>query len=537
MIFGPVPVAEAVGAVLAHSQRAGGQVLKKGRLLSAADVEALASTGHDSVICARLQPGDVDENTAAATVARGIAGENVRVAAAATGRANLFATTRGLVAVDGTSVDRLNAVDEAVTLATLAPLARVDEGQMVATVKIIPFAVAAATLERVAAVAAPVVGVRPFVPARAGLVLTRFAETPTSLLDRAAASQRKRLARLGATLGRELRVAHDERAVADAIDELARDGCAPILVLGASAIVDRRDVVPAALERSGGTIVHLGMPVDPGNLLLLGRRGDVGVIGVPGCARSLKPSGFDWVLERLCAGVAVTPGDLTGMGAGGLLDEPASRPQPRAGDLAATVAAVGPRVAAIVLAAGGSRRMGGENKLLQRLDGLPLLVRAVDTVLGSRARPVVVVTGHMAGDVRAAVSDRRVSFVHNPDWADGMSTSVRAGLAALPAEVEGALVCLGDMPRVAPAHLEALLDAFDPAADATIIVPTYQRKRGNPVLFGRRHFAEMAGLAGDVGARALIDAHTEEVRFVAIDDPGVTLDVDTPEMLEALRNS
>ena len=382
---------------------------------------------------------------------------------------------------------------------------------------------------------------RRFAPVRAGLVLTRFAETPASLLDRAAANQRERLTRLGGTLGRELRVAHDEAAVAGAIAELAAEGCAPILVLGASAIVDRRDVVPAAIERAGGSVDHLGMPVDPGNLLLLGRRGDVTVVGVPGCARSLKPSGFDWVLERLCARLPIGPAELTGMGIGGLLDEPASRPQPRAGapiaagtdDLDEPVHR--PRVAALVLAAGRSRRMGEQNKLLAELDGVPLVVRAVDTALASRVRPVIVVTGHMAEEVRSALTERSVTFVHNPEWSAGMSTSLRVGIGALPADVDAALICLGDMPRVTPAHLEAVLDAYDPAADATIVVPTFQRKRGNPVLFARRHFAELTALEGDVGARALIDQHLDAVRFVPVDDGGITVDVDTPEMLEALK--
>ena len=329
MIFGRVPTGDAVGAVLAHSLRAGERMLKKGRVLTAADAQALGAAGHDAVVCARLEHGDVAEDAAAAAVARLVAGANVRIAEAATGRANLYATVGGLAVVDVGAVDRLNAVDEAVTVATCPPYFRAPAGAMIGTVKIIPFAVAGATLDRVARAAATVVTVRPFAPVRAGLVLTRFADTGAALLDRAAASQRERLARLDGSLAREVRVAHDENAVADAISALADEGLDPILVLGASAIVDRRDVVPAAVERAGGHIDHLGMPVDPGNLLLLGHRGDTAIIGVPGCARSLKPSGFDWVLERLCAGVPVGPGDLTRMGAGGLLDEPPSRPSTR----------------------------------------------------------------------------------------------------------------------------------------------------------------------------------------------------------------
>jgi molybdenum cofactor cytidylyltransferase len=527
VIFGRVPVGEAVGAVLAHSLRAGERVFKKGRVLAAADVESLRQAGHERVVCARLEPGDVGEDEAAARVARAVAGPHVGVAAAATGRANLHASATGLVEVDAAAVDRLNAVDEAVTLATLPPWSRVEDGHLVATAKIIPFAVAGATLERLPPAR---VAVRPFVARAAGLVLTRFADTPAVLLERAAATQRQRLERLGSTLAEVRVVDHDEEEVAAAIAALARAGRDPILVLGASAIVDRRDVVPAGLQRAGGRITHLGMPVDPGNLLLLGALGATPVVGVPGCARSLKPSGFDWVLERLLAGVALGAADLTRLGAGGLLDEPPSRPQPRAGASVATR----PRVAALILAAGQSRRMGAQNKLLAPLDGAPLVTRAVDAALASRARPVVVVTGHEADAVRAALAGRDLVWAENPDAASGMASSLRAGLAALPASVDAVLVCLGDMPRVTAAHLDAIAAAYDPAGDATIVVPTHQRKRGHPVLFARRHFAEMAGLEGDVGARALIDAHADAVRLVPVDDSGVTLDVDTPEMLAAL---
>jgi molybdenum cofactor cytidylyltransferase len=273
------------------------------------------------------------------------------------------------------------------------------------------------------------------------------------------------------------------------------------------------------------------MPVDPGNLLLLGRLGAGMVLGVPGCARSLKPSGFDWVLERVCAGVAIGTGELADMGVGGLLDEIAVRPSPRE---PAAQPQVG-RIAAVVLAAGRASRMGS-NKLVAELDGEPIVRRTVQAVLGSRARPVVVVTGHEADEVRAALAGLDVSFVHNPDFADGMSTSLRAGVAAAGA-VQAALICLGDMPRLAPAHLDAVIDAYRAGSPEDIVVPTCDRKRGNPVLWPQGYFSEIAALSGDVGARALLERHADRVRLVAIDDPAILVDVDTPAALAELRRS
>lgn len=546
MRFGPLPVGELEGAVLAHTHRLPERrIFKKGRVLSGDDAAAFAQAGFRTVVAARLEPGDVREDVAAAEVAERVAGAGVRVADASTGRANLHARRAGLLRVDPDVVDALNLVDEAITLGTLAPYAVVDEGEMIGTVKIIPFAVHRDILDQaLARVPAPPVSVAAFTPRRTGLVLTRLPGLSETLLDRAADSQRTRLARLGGEIVREVRCHHDEDAVAEALRGLLAEGLDLVLAMGASAIVDRADVIPRAVERVGGRVEHLGMPVDPGNLLLLGRApvaggDDVPVVGVPGCARSLKESGFDWVLTRLVADLPVDGPTIQRMGAGGLLKEIAARPQPRLAPQRTPPVVDGVvtprRVGAVVLAAGRSRRMGERNKLLAEVDGKPLVAHAVDALLATSVRPVVVVTGHEAAAVRAGLAGRDVRFVHNPDHAEGMSTSLRAGIAALADEaLDAALVSLGDMPWVRPRHVEALVEAFDPASDRTICVPVHARKRGNPVLWAARHFPEMARVSGDVGARALLQAHAGEVALVPVDDVGVHVDVDTPDALEAL---
>jgi molybdenum cofactor cytidylyltransferase len=193
------------------------------------------------------------------------------------------------------------------------------------------------------------------------------------------------------------------------------------------------------------------------------------------------------------------------------------------------------RVGAVLLAAGLSRRMGEANKLLAELDGAPVVARAADAVLASRAHPVWVVTGHEAGRVRAALAGRVLAFVHNPDYAQGLSSSLRAGIAALGGEVDGALVCLADMPWVRPAHFEALIAAFESSDARPICVPRFGGRRGNPVLWPARHFAAIAALRGDAGARTLLAARAAEVCEVPVADPGVTSDVDTPTQLAAAR--
>ncbi|GAA0580272.1 molybdopterin-binding protein [Caenispirillum bisanense] len=326
-----MPVAEAAGCVLAHSMLVAGRKWPKGRVLTADDVAALRAEGLATVIAARLEADDIGEDAAATRIAAAVAGPGVEASAAATGRVNLHATAAGLFRVDRDAVDRINGVTEAVTLATLPDCDPVEPGKMVATVKIIPFAVPADTValcELVAGRAA--VTVAPWRPLRAALVQTRVAGTKESMLDKTAVTTAARLAACGAALVREVRCRHDEAAVAGALREVRAAGCDLLLLIGASAITDRADVLPAAVERVGGTVEHFGMPVDPGNLLLLAQWETVPVLGLPGCARSPKLNGADWVLWRLAAGVPVGPREIMGLGVGGLVMDVPERPLPRA---------------------------------------------------------------------------------------------------------------------------------------------------------------------------------------------------------------
>jgi molybdenum cofactor cytidylyltransferase len=316
-----------------------------------------------------------------------------------------------------------------------------------------------------------------------------------------------------------------------ALSEVAGASCNPVLLFGASAIVDRGDVLPAALTSAGGEVTHLGMPVDPGNLLMLGRWKDVPVIGVPSCARSPKVNGFDWVLERLLAGIPVTPRDVMEMGAGGLLAEIATRPTPREGK--ATPQRL-PRIGAIVLAAGLSRRMG-ENKVLAEAGGKPLLSHVLASLAGIELEDIVVVTGRDAQLVAAQVARGRA--VHNPQFAEGIASSVKAGIAALPGSVDAAFILLADMPLVDAASLARLAAAFNPTEHRSVCIPVFGGERGNPVLWGRQHFAALAALSGDQGGRALFDQLADEIAEVPVAHDGVLRDADTPEALAAIRSA
>lgn len=330
MKFGSVPLDEAEGAIAAHSVRVDGFALKKGEIVTRERLRALAEAGVRNVVAARLEEGDVIENEAALRLAERLAGDFVRCAAPFTGRVNLFAETAGLPIFDAPAIDRVNAIDEAITVATVPLHRRVIAGDMIATVKIIPFATPAATLEAALAALGPssAVSVARFRPMRIGVASTLLPSLKASVVAKTLRILEERLAPTGARVVAHETTAHEIGPLADALARLSQDADA-LIVFGASAITDRRDVIPAAVEAFGGRIERFGMPVDPGNLLLMAARGDMPIIGAPGCARSPKENGFDWVLQRMLAGVPTYDADIRAMGVGGLLMEIVSRPQPR----------------------------------------------------------------------------------------------------------------------------------------------------------------------------------------------------------------
>ena len=530
MRFGPVAPKDAEGAILAHSLSVGGRRLRKGLRLTADDIRFLEAAGLYQVVVAQPDAEDLLEDDAARLLAERLAAPGLRVGKAATGRCNLYADAPGLVTLDVEAVHRFNLVDEAITLATLPCHARAAAGQMVATIKIIPYAVprtrVAAALEAAAEIG---LGLAPFQRQRVALIQTRLPGQSDALFAKTERVTAARLAPLGLGLDRTLIVPHETAAVAGALQDAPED---ILLVIGASAIADRQDVIPAAIVRAGGHVERLGMPVDPGNLLCLARLGDRPVLGLPGCARSPKRNGLDMVLERLAAGLSVDSRTIAHMGVGGLIDEIPERPTPRR-SADATSDQPGP-IGAIVLAAGQSRRMGETNKLLIEVDGRPILAHVVRTLCAAGLPPPIVVTGCEAERVRAALADTPVRFVHNADFADGLSTSIRAGVSSILETWSGCLICLGDMPEVTPATLRALMEAFDPAAGRSICVPVHEGRRGNPVLWARQHFPRLMALSGDVGARHLLAELQDAVAEVETPSPGVLQDVDTPAQAEAL---
>ena len=332
MKFGEVDVSQAKDALVAHAIVLPGRRLKKGHVITEQDVADLQQAGIDRLTVAQLELGDVEENQAATRVADALCTTHLNPAEAFTGRVNIYAGCAGVFRADKALVDRLNRISPAITFASLNDGEFVETGRMVATVKIIPFAVEQGLIEQAIEVIKDVDVVELIASRslRVGLVATQLPSLKPTTMDKTARILADRLKPTGSTIVAERRVEHTSDAVASALRELEGQ-CDLLIIFGASAITDRADVLPQGIEASGGQVDYFGMPVDPGNLLLIGNLSGKFVIGAPGCARSPAENGFDWVLQRVICGLPVNEDYITGLGVGGLLMEISARPQPREG--------------------------------------------------------------------------------------------------------------------------------------------------------------------------------------------------------------
>lgn len=538
MIFGPCPLDDAEGAVLAHRLKVGDLTLKKGHLLSLSDINLLRSSGHTSLTVARPERNDVDENKAALTIATMVQGNGLEIRQPFTGRCNLYAKTAGLLIYESEQLDALNLIDESITIAALPNYAPVSPGQLVVTVKIIPFFVPEFLLKScLSHSSSSLFHIASFQKKTAALIQTELPGIKESVYLKTASTMQKRIESLGSTLAIKRRCSHVSTDIAATLLQVLSQNCDLIMISGASAIIDRRDVIPTAILEAGGSITHFGMPVDPGNLLLLAFSKDkVPILGLPGCARSAKTNGLDWVLQRLHAEIPLSAKDIQRMGSGGLLAETErdDRPLPRNPEPKSR------QIAAVVLAAGLSSRMKGMNKLLEKIDGTPIIVRTLSNILHSKVTSITVVVGNDSDSIRKTLLEAGLTDIHivaSPNYTSGLSQSLISGLNALPPEIEGALVCLADMPFMPPADIDRLIAAFNPAENNLVVTPVHNGRRGNPVLWGKRFFPRIQKLTGDKGARQILGEVEDFIVDVEISHDGIFIDIDNPDDLSRSRKN
>lgn len=339
MKFGPIALDHAEGKILGHNIAGpnGQRLLRKGKPLTAADVQVLRSMGHTSVYVAELEADDVGEDPAARELAAMVGGPGLSASFAGGGRMNLLAAHLGVVRVDAQGVNRINDI-EGLTLATVSNHAAVVARQLVATIKVIPFAVPRTALETAQQICRageqPIIRVDALPARRAALILSGMPAVRDRVTNDFEPSLRARIEALGSRLEVldyvPLESEASEGDLADALRRHIAAGAQLIVLAGETAIMDRNDIVPRAIERAGGEVACFGAPVDPGNLLMVAYLGGVPILGAPGCARSRKINVVDWVLPRLLAGDRLTRRDIAALGVGGLLEEIQERPRPRA---------------------------------------------------------------------------------------------------------------------------------------------------------------------------------------------------------------
>ncbi len=544
MFFGELPVAGALGAVLAHTTRAGDAWLTKGKVLEQADIDRLTAAGITQIMAARLDEDDVPNDAAAMELAKAIVGRNIALGRAGGGRVNLSAERDGLFTLRRDVIEAINGVDEGITLATLAGDTRVPAGRMLATIRIIPLAMPRERLDMALGIARGSHGISldAFEPKKAFLLQTTLTDTNQALLDKTFTVTDDRLALRNAAMIAEMRIEHDVTALAAALSTAAADDAvySPdwILVSCAAAISDRCDVLPSAIEKAGGTVLRYGIPMDPGNVLLIGELRGKPVLGLPGCAHSPADNGFDRVLDRIAAGLEPDDAWLASLAPGGLLPEIPDRPQPRRhpGRLE------NPRIGMLLLAAGHGTRFGPDNKLLAEVDTLPVIAHAAARIAESGAERLLTVTARESDRVEAAIAqgieqagvDIELRYANNPTSDRGIASSLVIGVSRLSAN-DAIIACLGDMPAVKASTMQQLRDCFQANPGAAMIIPCHHGQRGNPVLISRSLFDTALDLDGDAEVRQLIASSPESTIRLEVEDEGILLDCNTLADLEQLE--
>jgi len=499
LIFGSIPIDQALGKILAHSYQTSEGRIRKGQILNETQVTALQNEGLTHIIGATLTTDDAHEDTAAMAIAKALAGVNTRLGLAATGRVNIHATADGMLMLHAEDIHRVNVINESITVATLLPDGFVVAGQIIATVKIIPYGIQNSVLSSVLDAIGSGLSVHAIQAKRACLIQTLLPSMNNKVMEKTRRVTENRLLQRRTSLVSEQRPAHSTDAVSRALDQAQTANPDWILIFGASAIS--------------------------------GRLGNAIVVGMPGCARSARYNGIDKVLDRLACGVSIDNEWVARLGVGGLLKEMVDRPQPR------VVPKAKPLVSALVLAAGSSTRFGADNKLFAKSQGKTLIHHVLQSIAKSHVADITIVTGYQHKKLEQAVRDlsyeKIQNIVYNDAYKTGMASSVVRGFSAL-IDSDAIVVCLADMPKVSSHVINSLVHAFLQNPDKAIYIPMYKGQRGNPVLVAKRLFDSVLGLEGDTGARALANQFSDSTLEVKTDDHGVRQDVDTTQDLQAL---
>jgi len=525
MYFGKITVENTFGNILAHTINVGDKKFSKGKVILKKDITHLKNNGFDSIICAVADKKDIHEDKIAKLIAKCFINKSTIMEEPFTGRVNIIANHSGLLVIDKKLVNKFNAISEETTIATLSNYLKVNKGDILATIKIIPFYVKGVILQKIKTIKLnKVLTVHPFKHRKVGLILTHNIKENSKLNAISVKRITARLEALNSKLYKVSTCKHDSLLISKNIKVMTKEKIDILLILGASAIVDINDKIPEAIKLCKGKIIRFGMPVDPGNLLLLGKIKNISVIGLPGCARSPNINGFDWVLERLIANYKITNNDISDMGVGGLL-----KTQNKKKKLNKNY-----NFNNIILAAGQSKRMKKNNKLLMKYKDQSILSHVITASSKSKATKTIIVLGHQNELIEKHINDLDIIVANNSTYKKGLSSSLKKGISALPEDCDAAIIMLADMPKIKPELINNLIDNYDPLNNKCIVAPSYKGKRGNPILIGRKFFPDILNLQGDMGAKNILDKNSNNIYFIPQSDSSILIDIDTKNDYEKL---
>ena len=525
---------DSIGVVLAQTYNLPGKIISKGTFVTNEVVGYFKTGNVKTILCAVPEEGDIHEDEAAEAISSAIDKNHIYADKASTGRVNFKSQSLCLVRYDRDFIKEVNLVDESIAFSIVEHNQLLAEGDLIATLKIIPFFMQKKYVDRVIKMLTKdqLFKIHNLKKKEVTLIQTCFEWQKKSIFTATSNVTKARLEALGCSLKKEKLINHDYDTLRAIIRSSVKDEPEILLVSGASAITDRSDYIPKAILSEGGEIIQYGLAVDPGNLLLIGKVGNTTVIGMPGCARSPKLNGFDWVLQLLMADIPINREELADMGAGGLLMEIASRPLPRA--LAKSVSKRETKVMGVILAAGNSTRMGKDNKFLRNIGDAPLIRNTAIEMLKRNLDTCSIVLGYQSDKVAAVIKDLNINLILNPLWKEGQASSLRAAINTLDSTYSDLLIMLGDLPGIKSSHINSIIEEhlLTDNRKSKITIPSFKGQKGNPVIWGRSFFNDLSNLEGDVGGRTLFSEHPAAINMLEMNDPWVVKDADTPEDFE-----
>ncbi len=522
---------ESLGSVIAQTYNLPGKTISKGTFVTSEIVDYFKEVDVQTILCAVPDNGDIHEDEAANIISNAIDRSHIYAESASTGRVNFKSQALCLVRYKRDLIKEVNLVDESIAFSIVEHNQLLAKNDLIATLKIIPFFTQKKYVDQVISILDKneLFKTHSLNKKEVSLIQTSFVWQKKSMFKATSNVTRNRLESLDCSLNEEKLIRHDYNVLRTEIRSSIESGIDILLISGASAIIDRSDYIPKAILSEGGEIIQYGLAVDPGNLLLVGKIAETTIIGMPGCARSPKLNGFDWVLQLLMADIPVVKEELAEMGAGGLLMEIASRPLPRA--LAKSVNKREKKIMGVILAAGNSRRMGKDNKLLKNIDGAPLIRNIALEITKSDLDSCSIVLGYQSDKVADVIKDLNINLILNPLWKEGQASSLKVALNSLTSSYSDLLVMLGDLPGIKSGHINRIIEEHLSSENrrSKITIPSFKGEKGNPVIWGKSFFHDLSNLEGDVGGRVLFDQHPAAINLIEMDDPGVVTDTDTPE--------